>query len=111
MLLIIQDWEEHKSKGQGVYIHADGARYEGAWNNDLQNGYGIETWPDGARYEGEYLNGMKHGKGKFCNQFSNFIKEQCGPTKLLMEENFSIIRLMVWENISGQTVESSVENG
>lgn len=32
---IIKDWEDHKSKGYGIYIHSDGARYEGNWNNDL----------------------------------------------------------------------------
>lgn len=31
----MKDWEDHKSKGHGIYIHSDGARYEGGWNNDL----------------------------------------------------------------------------
>lgn len=33
--IYFQDWEDHKSKGHGIYIHSDGARYEGGWNNDL----------------------------------------------------------------------------
>jgi hypothetical protein len=47
-----------------VYLHTNGARYEGNWVNDKQNGHGVEVWPDNARYEGEYLDGKKHGKGK-----------------------------------------------
>lgn len=51
-----------------MYLHADGAKYDGEWRNDQQNGQGTETWPDGAIYEGEYLNGVKHGKGKFSKE-------------------------------------------
>jgi len=25
----------------------------------------VETWADGAKYEGNYENGMKHGRGRF----------------------------------------------
>jgi len=27
-------WKQHKSHGVGIYIHKDGARYEGDWYDD-----------------------------------------------------------------------------
>ena len=27
-----------------MYIHVNGARYEGNWRDDLQDGNGVETW-------------------------------------------------------------------
>ena len=58
-------WKDDKANGYGIYLHANGAKYEGEWKDDLQNGYGIETWSDGSRYEGYYLVGKKDGKGQF----------------------------------------------
>lgn len=27
-----------------MYIHVNGAKYEGEWKDDLQHGYGVERW-------------------------------------------------------------------
>lgn len=48
-----------------MYVHVNGAKYEGQWKNDLQDGYGVESWSDGSKYEGGYKEGMKHGKGTY----------------------------------------------
>jgi len=48
-----------------VYIHSNGARYEGGWRNNLQHGYGIETWQDHSQYKGNYRNGLKDGYGEY----------------------------------------------
>ena len=53
-----------QANGEGVYMHANGAKYTGHWKDDKQNGKGVETWPDGAKYDGEYVEGKKHGKGQ-----------------------------------------------
>ncbi len=45
---------DDKANGYGVYVHVNGAKYEGQWKNDLQDGWGVESWSDGSKYEGEY---------------------------------------------------------
>ena len=50
----------------GVYIHSNGAKYEGDWKDDDQEGYGVETWTDGSIYEGYYKEGKKNGVGIYC---------------------------------------------
>ena len=62
-IFLIGSWADDKANGYGVYIHVNGAKYEGQWKDDLQEGYGIETWSDGSRYEGYYKGGKKHGQG------------------------------------------------
>lgn len=37
----------------------NGSKYEGQWLSDEQHGHGKESWADGASYEGEYQNGVK----------------------------------------------------
>ena len=32
------EWRDDKANGYGVYVHVNGARYEGHWKNDLQDG-------------------------------------------------------------------------
>ncbi len=56
-------WIDDKANGFGIYLHVNGAKYEGDWKDDLQHGFGIETWADGSRYEGNYQLGKKQGKG------------------------------------------------
>lgn len=60
----IGEWKDDKANGFGVYVHINGAKYEGYWKDDLQDGYGVETWADGSKYEGNYKEGKKHGQGK-----------------------------------------------
>lgn len=51
--------EDGKFNGQGVYIWADGRRYEGAWRNEQQHGLGRQTNADGSLYhEGQWANGQ-----------------------------------------------------
>jgi len=32
------EWAEDKANGYGIYIHSNGAKYEGYWKDDLQDG-------------------------------------------------------------------------
>ena len=48
-----------------MYIHFNGAKYEGNWKNDMQDGLGKETWPDGSTFEGQYRLGRKEGSGNY----------------------------------------------
>ena len=31
----METWEDDKANGYGIYIHVNGAQYEGYWKNDL----------------------------------------------------------------------------
>jgi hypothetical protein len=35
----------------GVYIWAEGARYEGEYKEHKKHGRGLQTWPTGGRYD------------------------------------------------------------
>ena len=53
-------------EGQGTYIWADGARYDGNWHNGLRDGYGTMYYPDGTVVQGDwkedvYVGGMPVG--------------------------------------------------
>lgn len=37
----------------------------GEYHMDKKHGYGIYIWADGRRYEGLWQNGKQHGKGKY----------------------------------------------
>ncbi len=45
---------------QGIYLWADGRKYEGEWNDNNMHGRGKYTWSDGRVYEGYYQNDKKH---------------------------------------------------
>lgn len=38
--------------GYGMYLHLDGSKYEGNWEDNEQHGDGVEIWSDGAKYDG-----------------------------------------------------------
>lgn len=48
-----------KANGYGIYIHINGAKYEGNWKDNVQHGFGIENWNDNSKFEGHYVNGKK----------------------------------------------------
>jgi len=35
MVMYEGEWQEDKANGYGVYVHVNGAKYEGYWKNDL----------------------------------------------------------------------------
>jgi hypothetical protein len=92
---------ERARSGAGVFVAADGERYEGEWSMDLRNGYGVSkprsgisfegawkdgvpcgvgvvSWPDGSRYEGEYCRGQYTGYGVYYSVASSPDKESAG---------------------------------
>ena len=48
-----------------MYLHFDGSKYTGDWENDEQNGKGEENFVDGSIFVGYYSYGKKHGFGEF----------------------------------------------
>ena len=39
-------------QGIGIYIYADGVRYDGQYLNDKKEGFGLYYWTDGRKYVG-----------------------------------------------------------
>ena len=57
------EWQEGKRHGVGTYISPTGTRYEGEWENDGASGHGVCHYADGMKYEGQFESGERHGKG------------------------------------------------
>lgn len=58
------------ANGKGVYLYANGNRYEGMYLNDKKHGDGILNkhigtfyFHNGAKYVGEWKDNKMHGKG------------------------------------------------
>ena len=51
--------------GHGIYLYADGIRYDGDYKNDKKEGYGSYLWTDGRRYDGWWHKGKQHGLGTY----------------------------------------------
>lgn len=49
--------------GRGIFVEADGERYEGEWDKGKRDGIGVATWPDGSSYIGQWRADSTHGKG------------------------------------------------
>ncbi|MEZ4988396.1 MAG: caspase family protein [Saprospiraceae bacterium] len=50
--------------GQGVYLYADGSRYEGAFLGGRPHGQGLFRYPNGDTYNGQFAYGLPHGQGR-----------------------------------------------
>ena len=57
------EWQNGKRHGIGTYISPTGTRYEGEWENDGASGHGVCHYADGMKYDGEFESGERHGKG------------------------------------------------
>jgi hypothetical protein len=51
--------------GYGIYLYADGIRYDGQFLLDKKEGFGIYKWTDGRMYEGWWHKGKQHGPGTY----------------------------------------------
>lgn len=45
---------KNKQHGRGVFIYANGNRYEGDYSDGRRHGRGLLAFFDGRRYEGEF---------------------------------------------------------
>jgi len=57
------EWQDGKRHGIGTYISPTGTRYEGEWENDGASGHGVCHYADGMQYDGQFESGERHGKG------------------------------------------------
>ena len=48
--------------GRGLFIWADGRKYEGSYVDDKKEGEGEFVWADGRSYRGGWKNGKQDGK-------------------------------------------------
>ena len=62
--------------GHGIYLYADGIRYDGDYQNDKKEGYGSYLWTDGRRYDGWWHKGKQHGLGTYIVAEKNSKKKQ-----------------------------------
>jgi hypothetical protein len=60
--------------GYGMYLYADGNRYDGRYEKDKKEGYGIYSWTDGRGYEGYWASGKQHGLGIYSDSRRKSIK-------------------------------------
>jgi len=61
-------------QGYGIYIYADGVRYDGQYFMDKKEGFGIYYWTDGRKYEGWWHKGKQHGLGTYIDNAKGSIK-------------------------------------
>jgi hypothetical protein len=54
---------ENGNRLQGVLRLANGAVFEGSFENDKKNGLGKMSWPNGDVYTGVFRENMRSGKG------------------------------------------------
>ncbi|MCF8299820.1 MAG: caspase family protein [Haliscomenobacter sp.] len=60
--------------GRGIYLYADGNRYEGDFQNGFANGIGKISYYNGDVYEGEIEKGSLHGKGMMISANGNKVQ-------------------------------------
>ena len=51
--------------GNGIYVWADGRKYEGSWADDKVDGNGAYFFPDGRKFVGQFQAGKINGQGVF----------------------------------------------
>ena len=61
-------------QGYGIYIYADGVRYDGQYFMDKKEGFGVYYWTDGRKYEGWWHKGKQHGLGTYIDNAKGSIK-------------------------------------
>jgi len=61
-------------QGTGIYIYADGVRYDGQYLNDKKEGFGLYYWTDGRKYEGWWHLGKQHGLGTYIDSGKQSVK-------------------------------------
>ena len=61
----------------GVYVWAEGARYEGEYKEHKKHGRGLQTWPTGGRYAG----GMRLYEGHFVYHPHTLIPPSSRPRR------------------------------
>jgi hypothetical protein len=60
--------------GHGIYLYADGVRYDGEYVDDKKDGFGIYYWTDGRKYEGYWYKGKQHGLGSYVDAVKKTLK-------------------------------------
>jgi Zn-dependent protease with chaperone function len=72
------EWGANVRNGVGITVPPSGIRFEGTWRNGAPCGLGVVTWPDGSQYEGEYCEGHYSGNGIFYATQQGYERENAG---------------------------------
>jgi hypothetical protein len=52
-------WGDDKRQGFGIFLYANGARFEGFWHDDKMHGEGVLMQEDRAIHEGKWEAGIR----------------------------------------------------
>jgi hypothetical protein len=63
--------EAGEREGEGTYVYASGAKYQGEWKAGIMDGRGMYRHADGSVYEGEWKAGEKEGRGTYRHANGN----------------------------------------
>jgi hypothetical protein len=72
------EWAADQRNGVGITTPTSGIRFEGTWREGAPCGLGVVTWPDGSRYEGDYCRGHYTGYGVFTTLPTSVDRENAG---------------------------------
>ena len=84
--------------GRGIYLYADGNRYEGDFQNGLPNGTGKISYYNGDVYEGEIEKGSLHGKGMMISANGNKVQGIWESGKFIKSIGSEIVINQVTDN-------------
>ena len=84
--------------GRGIYLYADGNRYEGDFQNGLPNGTGKISYYNGDVYEGEIEKGSLHGKGIMISANGNKVQGIWESGKFIKSIGSEIVINQVTDN-------------
>ena len=59
-------WKRGRRHGQGQERGREGDVYTGGWREDARHGFGLLEYANGSRYEGGWRNGAQHGCAPTC---------------------------------------------
>ena len=62
------EFKDNRKQGRGVYVWANGDKFDGDFAEDRPGGRGVWLFSSGDRYEGEIVNGAIVGKGSFVTR-------------------------------------------
>ena len=57
------EFKYNKKHGHGIYTWASGSKYDGNFKDNKKHGHGVQTFANGDKYDGKWKGGKRHGHG------------------------------------------------